>query len=133
MFELELMKSQLSNVNKRGLRRQCGILEDSDFGITSKKEIKEMAEFVKNNNKRNNNNNRNNTPRQNNAFKKPVRARGIDVPEYAKEVIEYKMSAGMAAEILKADRTKRAPQEVLCEYVNSQCGLKGFCVRVSYF
>ena len=85
-----------------------------------------MAEFVKNNNKRNNNN-------RNNAFKKPIRARGIDVPEYTKEVIEYKMSAGMAAEILKADRTKRAPQEVLCEYVNSQCGLKGFCVRVSYF
>ena len=126
-FELELMKSQLSSANKRGLRRQCGILEDSDFGITSKKEIKEMAEFVKNNNKRNN------TPRQNNTFKKPVRARGVDAPEYTNEIIEYKMSAGMAAEILKADRTKRAPQEVLCEYVNTQCGLKGYCVRVSYF
>lgn len=57
----------------------------------------------------------------------------VDVPDFAGEVIEYKMSAALAETILKADKTKRAPQEVLCDYVNSQCGLKGFCVRVSYF
>lgn len=57
----------------------------------------------------------------------------VDVPDFAGEVIEYKMSAAMAETILKADKTKRTPQEVLCDYVNTQCGLKGFCVRVSYF
>ena len=57
----------------------------------------------------------------------------VDVPDFAGEVIEYKMSAALAETILKADKTKRPPQEVLCDYVNSQCGLKGFCVRVSYF
>lgn len=57
----------------------------------------------------------------------------VDVPDFAGEVIEYKMSAALAETILKADKTKRTPQEVLCDYVNSQCGLKGFCVRVSYF
>lgn len=57
----------------------------------------------------------------------------VDVPDFAGEVIEYKMSAAMADTILKADKTKRTPQEVLCDYVNTQCGLKGYCVRVSYF
>ena len=57
----------------------------------------------------------------------------VDAPDFAGETIEYKMSAAMAETILKADKTKRTPQEVLCDYVNSQCGLKGFCVRVSYF
>lgn len=66
--------------------------------------------------------------------RKPVfRPRGVEAPEFAGEVIEYKMSAALADTILKSDKTKRAPQEVLCEYVNTQCGLKGFCVRVSYF
>ena len=36
-FVLELTKSPHSSAtNNRGLRRQCGILEDSDFGIVSK-------------------------------------------------------------------------------------------------
>ncbi len=64
----------------------------------------------------------------------PVRRpRGVEAPDFAGEVIEYKMSAAMADTILKADKSKRPPQEVLCEYVNTQCGLKGYCVRVSYF
>lgn len=46
------------------------------------------------------------------------------------ETIEYKMSKFMAKDIIEADKTKRHPQEVLCEYVNTQLGLKGFCVRV---
>lgn len=75
------------------------------------------------------------------AGKKPVqqtpapvrRPRGVEAPDFAGEVIEYKMSAAMADTILKADKSKRPVQEVLCEYVNTQCGLKGYCVRVSYF
>ena len=64
----------------------------------------------------------------------PVRRpRGVEAPDFAGEVIEYKMGAAMADTILKADKSKRPPQEVLCEYVNTQCGLKGYCVRVSYF
>ena len=34
----------------RGLRKEMNLLEDSDFGIVDKKEIKSMADFVKNNN-----------------------------------------------------------------------------------
>jgi hypothetical protein len=165
------------------LRRQCGILEDSDFGIVSKKEIKAMADFNnKNTNKKPYNGNGNTRPqnkkpysgdnkknfnhndRKSNNFKhdddkdfkkftpksekpsyptkkpaNPAPARPsaprprVDVPDFAGEVIEYKMSAALADTILKADKTKRTPQEVLCDYVNTQCGLKGFCVRVSYF
>lgn len=113
-----------------------------------------MAEF----NKRNNHNNNNKKDYRNNdnfydkdfndnnyrkpKAKKPVyqrsanpvkRPKGIDAPDNTAEVIEYKMSAALAETILKSDKTKRTPQEVLCEYVNTQCGLKGFCVRVSYF
>ena len=42
----------------RGLRRELNLLEDSDLGIVNKKEIKIMAEFVKNNNSKKNNKNR---------------------------------------------------------------------------
>lgn len=74
------------------------------------------------------------TPKTPPVARKPVfRPRGVEAPEFAGEVIEYKMSAALANTILKSDKTKRTPQEVLCEYVNTQCGLKGFCVRVSYF
>ena len=61
------------------------------------------------------------------------RPRGIEAPDDVSEVIEYKMSAALAETLLKADKSKRSPQEILCEYVNTQCGLKGYCVRVSYF
>ena len=61
------------------------------------------------------------------------RPRGVEAPDDVIEVIEYKMSAALAETLLKADKSKRSPQEILCEYVNSQCGLKGYCVRVSYF
>lgn len=76
------------------------------------------------------------------SYKKPAvpqnrapvnRPRGVEAPEGVIEVIEYKMAAGLAETILKMDKSKRSPQEVLCEYVNTQCGLKGYCVRVSYF
>lgn len=61
------------------------------------------------------------------------RPRGVEAPDDVIEVIEYKMSAALAETLLKADKSKRSPQEILCEYVNTQCGLKGYCVRVSYF
>lgn len=76
------------------------------------------------------------------SYKKPAiqqqrtpvhRPRGVEAPDDVSEVIEYKMSATLAETLLKADKSKRPPQEVLCEYVNTQCGLKGYCVRVSYF
>lgn len=45
--------------------------------------------------------------------------------------IEYKMSAKMAQEILKACKDgKRTPQEILCDWVNTECKLKGWCVKV---
>ena len=36
----------------------------------------------------------------------------------------------MADEIIKASKSKRRPQEILCDYVNTQCGLQGYCVKV---
>ena len=40
------------------------------------------------------------------------------------------MSKLMADEIIKAYKSKKAPQEILCDYVNTQCGLQGYCVKV---
>lgn len=44
--------------------------------------------------------------------------------------IEYKMSNQMAQAIIKSHKGKKRPQEILCDYVNTQCGLKGHCVKV---
>lgn len=45
--------------------------------------------------------------------------------------IEYKMSNSMARNIIKSHKgTKKRPQEILCDYVNTQMGLKGHCVKV---
>ena len=45
--------------------------------------------------------------------------------------IEYKMSNQMARSIIKAHKgPKKRPQEILCDYVNQECGLKGHCVKV---
>lgn len=99
-----------------------------------------MAEFVKNNKKTNNKN----FDREKN-FKKPYNKKpvqqttqnripqGIEVPEFAGVLLEYKMSTPLAQMLIKADKSKRSHQEILCEYVNTHCGLKGYCVRVSYF
>jgi hypothetical protein len=127
------------------LRRQCGILEDSNFGIVSKKEIMDMADFNSKNvnkkpNVKNNGDNRNKKPASNNrgtktAHKQPLslRQRGIKSPEDAGKVIEYKMSVYLANTILEKNKSNRDEQEILCEYVNTQLGLKDYCVRVSYF
>ena len=78
----------------------------------------------------------NNSPR-NNKPKAPapvVRPKGIEnIPDDAYELISYKMTKAMADIILKENKGKRPTQEVLCEYVNTQLGLKGYCVSVSYF
>jgi hypothetical protein len=159
MFALKLTKSQPLSVNNRGLRSKCGFLEDSDFGIVNKKEIKDMAEFNNNNKKPYNKNNNgefkkhnynssndnqdrefkksfNSTPK-NNKPKTPapvIRPKGIDkIPDDAYELISYKMTKDMADLILKDNKGKHPTQEVLCEYVNTQLGLKGYCISVSYF
>jgi hypothetical protein len=126
----------------RGLRRELNLLEDSDLGIGNKKEIKNMAEFVKKNNngKRNfNNNGKNGNKKSNNynasktvnKMKNPTQNHGIVAPkDNFKGLIEYKMGKEMAENILKDAKGKGNPQEILCDYVNTQCGLMGYCVKV---
>ena len=132
MFELESMTSQLSSVMiERGLRSKLNLLHDSDFGIVNKKEIKEMADFVKNDKK--NNNAKKNFNRNNNRKVKDYGSKKettLPAPEVNGGIVEYTMSKTMADEILQASKSSKTPQEVLCEYVNSQMGLKGYCVKV---
>ena len=86
-----------------------------------------MAEFLKKNNKRNNNMRFD----KNNDYGTKNPNAGIKAPEVCAGTIEYKMSKVMADEIIKASKNKqRRPQEILCEYVNTQCGLQGYCVKV---
>ena len=138
-FALELMKSPPSSAIKRGLRVKANLLHDSDFGIIDKKEINEMADFVKKNNnngKRNNNRKPNN--RQNNNVPKDFGAKrevGVKAPDICAGTIEYKMGKVMAEQILNDAKTKsgklpKPAQEILCDYVNRECGLKGYCVKV---
>ena len=140
MYESEWKMTLPSNVTiKRGQRSELNLLEDSDFGIVNKKEINNMAEFVKNDNQRNNktkgnfNRNKNNAPRNRDfGSKSDVRQ---PAPDVCAGTIEYKMGKLMAEEILKAAKSKSGklpgtPQEVLCKYVNQECGLKGYCVKV---
>ena len=93
-----------------------------------------MADFVKND-KRNNSgkknfNNRNNKPVYNNPKRETIPA-----PEVCAGTVEYKMGKLMADEILKAAKSKsgklpKPPLDILCDYVNTQMGLKGYCVKV---
>lgn len=90
-----------------------------------------MAEMVKKNNKRNNNMRFD----KNNDYGTKNPDMRIKAPEVCAGTIEYKMSKSMADEILKAAKSKsgklpKPAHEILCDYVNSQCGLKGFCVKV---
>ena len=89
-----------------------------------------MAEFVKKNNNRNNRNNKLRVDKKNDYGTKNPEA-GVKAPEVCAGTVEYKMSKTMADEIIKASKNKqRRPQEILCEYVNTQCGLQGYCVKV---
>ena len=85
-----------------------------------------MADFVKKNNKKNNNMR---FDKNNDYGTKNPRAY-IPAPDVCAGTIEYKMSKVMADEIIKASKSKKTPQEILCNYVNSELGLKGFCVKV---
>ena len=82
-----------------------------------------MAEKKNFNGKKNNN--RKNT-------KPTVRKREyiINIPEFCGETIEYKMGKAMAEDILRDNKSKKPAQELLCEHVNEDFGLKGYCVRV---
>lgn len=45
--------------------------------------------------------------------------------------VEYTMSATMAQHVLKTHKgPKKNKQDILCNYVNTQLGLKGNCVKV---
>lgn len=94
-----------------------------------------MAEFVKRNNgnKRANSRKPNNAPRPDISFNK--KRETLPAPDVCAGTIEYKMSKQMAEWILndaksKSGKLPKPPQEILCNYVNRECGLKGFCVKV---
>ena len=98
-----------------------------------------MADFVKNDKRNtngkknfNNRNNNSNNPRNNYGGKKRDT---LKAPDVCAGTIEYKMSKVMAEEILKAAKGKsgKLPKpalDILCDYVNTQMGLKGYCVNV---
>ena len=91
-----------------------------------------MADFVKNDKRNKNRNNNSNNPRNNYGGKKRDT---LKAPDVCAGTIEYKMSKLMADEILKAAKGKsgKLPKpalDVLCDYVNTQMGLKGYCVKV---
>jgi hypothetical protein len=120
----------------RGLRAKANLLHDSDFGIGNKKEINKMADFVKND-KRNDNSGKRNFNRSNNkSFNYNGQKREtIPAPDVCAGTVEYKMGKTMADEILKAAKSKsgklpKPPLDILCDYVNTQMGLKGYCVKV---
>ena len=49
--------------------------------------------------------------------------------------VEYQMSAEMAKGLLKTrkgEELKQQPQIFLCNYVNTEIGVKGICTRVVY-
>ena len=52
----------------------------------------------------------------------------ITPPDNCGELIEYKMPQEMADQLVKGK--KGDPQEILCNYVNTFRGLKGYCVKV---
>ena len=94
-----------------------------------------MADFVKNdkrntNNKRNFNNRNDVKPVYNNPKRETIPA-----PEVCAGTIEYKMGKKMADEIINAAKSKngklpKPPLDILCDFVNTQMGLKGYCVKV---
>lgn len=131
MLELELMRNRLSNAIERGLRAKAKLLEDSDFGIINKKEIKEIMADVRNNNKKNfnNNNNKKNNNKREKDFGSKQESR-VEAPEMCGRLFEYQMGRALAETIITEDKSRRHPQEVLCEYVNTQLGLMGYCVKV---
>lgn len=87
-----------------------------------------MAEFVKRNN---NGGKKNNIPKDFGS----KREFGVKAPTVCAGTIEYKMGKIMAEQVLnqakgKSGKLPKPAQEVLCDFVNRECGLKGFCVKV---
>lgn len=118
MFVLELTKNQPSNVKiNRGLRSKANLLHDSDFGIVNKKEINDMAKMM----------NKKPRTRDYGSSKESV----IEEPEFHAGLLGYKMTQTLA-DILVNDKKNKGkdPQKVLCDYVNEELGLKGYCVKV---
>ena len=102
---------------KRGLRAKCNLFEDAYINKNELRENINMANFVKKNNK-------------NNDYGTKNPEAGVKAPDVCAGTVEYKMSKLMADEIIKASKSKKHPQEILCNYVNTQCGLQGYCVKV---
>ena len=118
MLESELMMSLPSNVKiERGLRSKLNLLHDSDFGIIDKKEINTMAKMM------------NKKPR--------TKTYGSDnesviaEPDFHAGLIGYKMTQTLADTLVNDKKNRgKNPQQVLCDYVNEDLGLKGFCNKV---
>ena len=56
----------------------------------------------------------------------------IKLSEFCGKLIEYNMPKEMAEDILN-EKAKGTPQERLCDYVNTQCGLLGYCIKVHVY
>ena len=88
--------------------------------------------YTKNNNKKNFNNNK---KKVNTHFASEQTARYFYPKDsYAgKEYVEYRMPKASIIDLLN-NRNKLEqkinPQKYLCDYVNNECGLMGYCVRV---
>lgn len=55
----------------------------------------------------------------------------IKAPEVNAGLVEYKMSRDMAENIIKTKKGNKAdPQTILCDFVNTFMGVKGYCIRV---
>lgn len=115
-LELELMMSLPSTVKiERGLRSKLNLLHDSDFGIIDKKEINTMAKMM----------NKKPKTKDFGSSKEAV----VEEPDFHAGLFEYKMTTTLAEQIVGKNKNKN-PQQVLCDYVNEDLGLKGFCNKV---
>jgi hypothetical protein len=102
--------------------------------IVKKNENKKNGSFVKKPATNKNDNkvvNRNNKPQNGKNSARPAKKNPVvKEPKIELGTFEYKMGKIMADEITASTKGKVDAQEVLCEYVNSQLGLKGRCTRV---
>lgn len=88
-----------------------------------------MAEQIKKNFKKINNKRR----KTKDFGTKNPNARLLKLPEFHHGFIEYKMPKAMAEDILNDKSVKGSAQEILCNYVNDQYGLLGFCIKVHVY
>ena len=91
--------------------------------------------YTKNNNKKNFNNKKKVYKKPNTHFANEQTARYFyPTASYAgKKQVEYRMPKATIIDLL-INRSKLEqkinPQKYLCDYVNNECGLMGYCVRV---